>query len=908
MMLSANLVLAIALLYVALLFAVAFAGDRRARMGRLGWLQSPLVYTLSISVYCTSWTFYGAVGSAARNGLEFATIYLGPTLVFVGWWVFLRKIVRIGHVHGITSIADMISSRYGKSPGLAALVTLIAVVGTTPYIALQLRAVTVSFQVIGNAGPDPLSGHPAATPDFRLGFWIAVGMAVFTILFGTRNIDAKERHHGVVAAIALEAVVKLVALIAVGLMVVYGISEGPAEIFARASPEILHSHDVFGPRWVAVTLLSAAAIVCLPREFQVAVVENTDERHLRTASWLFPLYLFLISLFVLPIAIAGLNFLPEGSNPDMFVLTLPMWARQEEIALLAFLGGFSSATSMVIVACIALSTMVSNHLIMPVALRFGWVSLNASGEIRRFLLSSRRASICLMLLLGYLYFRVKGNSDALASIGLISFAGVAQVMPSLVGGLFWRRANADGALAGLAAGALLWAYTLFLPSFGGDFIVSSRVIADGLFGLPLLRPHALFGLDRLDPLMHSLFWSLSLNTLLFVLLSLWREPQPLERLQSTLFVDVFRTPAEAASGLVRRSATTDDLSLLAQRILGSEEATRLFRAASRAQGRGNEAPVANDAFITQLERKLAGSIGAASAHAMISQVVTGETISLDALMKIADETQRVREYSRQLEEKSRQLEATARQLSDANERLTRLDAEKDDFLSQVSHEVRTPMTSIRSFSEILLDSKDLDPAQADRFVRIIHEESIRLTRLLDSILDLSLLERGEAPWQLSRVDPELALENSIRTCQGLAAKAGVRLLSEARARDAVVEADGDRLSQVFINLLSNAIKYNTSSDPWVRVRSRIAGQSYEVLVEDNGPGIRPEERELIFSKFLRGWAHTQTSVSGAGLGLAISWQIMRRLGGSLTLVPGTGTGACFRVALPLATATADTST
>ncbi len=899
-MLSANLVLTIALMYVALLFAVAFVGDRRARTGRLGWLQSPLVYTLSISVYCTSWTFYGAVGSAARNGLEFATIYVGPTLVFVGWWVFLRKIVRIGHVHGITSIADMISSRYGKSPSLAALVTLIAVVGATPYIALQLRAVTVSFQVIGNAGPEPLSGLPAATPDFHLGFWVAAGMAVFTILFGTRNIDAKERHHGVVAAIALEAVVKLVALLAVGLMVIYGISNGPHDIFARASPEILHAHDVFGPRWVAVTLLSAAAIVCLPREFQVTVVENTDERHLRTASWLFPLYLMLISLFVLPIAIAGLSFLPEGSNPDMFVLTLPMWARQESIALLAFLGGFSSATSMVIVTCIALSTMVSNHLIMPVALRLGWVSLNASGEIRRFLLASRRASICLMLLLGFLYFRVKGNSDALASIGLISFAGVAQVMPSLAGGLFWRRANADGALAGLATGSLLWAYTLFLPSFGGDFLVSSKVIADGPFGLSLLRPHALFGLDRLDPLMHSLFWSLSVNTLLFVLLSLVREARPLERLQGTLFVDVFRTPAEAASRLVRRSATTADLSILAQRILGTDEATRLFREAGRAQDAGSRVPLADDAFITLLERKLAGSIGAASAHAMISQVITGETISLDALMKIADETQRVREYSRQLEQKSRELEATARQLRDANERLTRLDAEKDDFLSQVSHEVRTPMTSIRSFSEILLDTRGLDERQAAHFVQVIHAESIRLTRLLDSILDLSLVEHGEAPLKLAPANPEEALESALRTCQGLAAKAAVRLHSEARTHGAIARADADRLNQVFINLISNAIKYNTNPAPWVRVSSRITGGDYEVLVEDNGPGILAEERELIFSKFLRGWAHTQTPAAGAGLGLAISAQIMRRHGGSLTLVSDAAPGACFRVTLPLA--------
>jgi Na+/proline symporter/nitrogen-specific signal transduction histidine kinase len=896
-MLSADLVLPIALLYVALLFAVAFVGDQRARAGRLGWLQSPVVYTLSISIYCTSWTFYGAVGSAARGGLEFATIYLGPTLVFAGWWLLLRKLVRIGHVHGTTSIADMISSRFGKSAPLAALATGIAVVGVTPYIALQLRAVTSSIEVITSASPEDPLGLTRGAAGYDAAFWIAAGMALFTILFGTRNVDAKEQHHGVVAAIALEAVVKLAALLAVGALVVWGICDGVADSFSRAAPRLLHAPDAFGSRWLAITFLSAAAVVCLPRQFQVTVVENSDERHLRTASWLFPLYLFLITLFVLPIAIAGLSLLPKGSNPDMFVLTLPMWAGQNAVALLAFLGGFSSATSMVIVACIALSTMISNHLLMPLAMRFRWVHLNESGEVRRFLLRSRRASICALMLLGFLYFRFSGTGEALAAIGLISFAGVAQFLPSLIGGLYWRNANAAGAIAGLAAGAALWAYTLFLPSLGAGVVFSPELLRDGPFGLALLRPQALFGLSGFDPLVHSLFWSLSVNTLLFVLGSLAREPRPIERLQAALFVDVFRTPAEAASGLIRRSAAAEDLRVLAERILGADEADRLFERAAREQGLEHGPPIANDAFITQLERKLAGSIGAASARAMISEAVTLESIGLDELMQMADETRRAREHSRQLQEKSRQLEAAALQLRDANARLTRLDQEKDDFLSQVSHEVRTPMTSIRSFSQILLEAPGLDPDLSQRYVRIIHDETVRLTRLLDSTLDLSLLERGEAPWSRARIDPEVALDRSLRICQGLAGSR-VRLTSLERAQGVVVEADEDRLCQVFINLISNAIKYNTGDSPQVTVRSALRDGAYEVEIADNGPGIRGEERERIFSKFVRGWAHTQTGASGAGLGLAISGQIMRRLGGTLALVPGEGPGACFRVTLP----------
>ena len=894
-MLSAELILPVALLYVALLFVVAFVGDQRARAGRLGWLQSPVVYTLSISIYCSSWTFYGAVGHAARSGLEFATIYIGPSLIFVGWWALLRKLVRIGHVHGITSIADMISSRYGKSAPLAALVTLVALVAIAPYIALQLRAVTTTFQVIGSAGPEDPSGLPSAAPDFEAAFWIAAGMALFTILFGTRNVDAKEQHHGVVAAIALEAVVKLVALLAVGALVVFGLSDGVADSFARATPELLRTPDDFGQRWVAITALSAIAAVCLPRQFQITVVENAEERHLRTASWLFPLYLLLITLFVLPIAISGLSLLPKGSNPDMFVLTLPMWAGHNAIALLAFLGGFSSATSMVIVACIALSTMISNHLVMPLALRFRWVPQNASGEVRRFLLLARRGGICVTLALGFLYFRLSGTSDALASIGLISFAGVAQFAPALLGGLFWRGANAGGAMAGLAAGTALWAYTLFLPSFGGG-VVPADVLDAGPFGLALLKPHALFGLSGFDPLVHALFWSLSTNVLLYVVVSLLRQPRPIERLQSTLFVDVFRAPAEAASGVIRRTAAASDLSALAQRVLGAEEAARFFERAARDQGLERGPPVPDAAFISQLERKLAGSVGAATARAAISEAVTFETISLDDLMKIADDTRRVAEHSRQLEEKSRQLEAAAMQLRDANARLTRLDQEKDDFLSQVSHEVRTPMTSIRSFSQILLETKTLDPGSAQRFVRIIHDESVRLTRLLDSTLDLSLLERGEALWPRSRIDPEAALASSLLVCQGLGGTR-VSLMSGERASGIAVEANEDRLCQVFINLISNAIKYNTSDRPTVTVSSHAREGVYEVLIADNGPGIQPEDRANLFSRFARGWTRPRNAASGAGLGLAISWQIMRHLGGTLEFVAADGPGACFRVTL-----------
>ncbi len=871
-MLSVDLILGFCVGYVALLFAVAFFVDRWARQGRAGWLSSPVIYTLSISVYCTAWTFYGAVGSAARNGLEFATIYLGPTLVFVGWFWLLRKLVRIGRAHRITSIADLISSRYGKSASIAVLVTLIALIATTPYIALQLQSVTRSYQVI--TGESDGAGTA---------FWIAAGLALFAILFGTRNLDANERHHGVVAAIAVEAVVKLLALIAVGVFVVFGVAGGLDEIFADVPDEVIYgSGDVFGARWLALIFLSAAAIICLPRQFQVTVVENVDERHLATASWLFPLYLFGMSLFIMPIALAGLKYLPAGSDPDLFVLTLPLQEERHELALLAFLGGFSSATSMVIVAAIAVSTMVSNHIVMPILLQFMPASRGVSGDVRSLLLVTRRVSIAFILGLGYLYFRLTGGSDALAAIGLIAFVGVAQFLPSLVGGIFWRGATRTGALTGLAAGFLLWTYTLFLPSFGGDFLLGPEVLRDGPWGIAALRPQALLGLQGWDPLVHALVWSVGVNTLLFLVVSALSEARALDRLQGALFVDAFRASGGETPRFVAGSVTSENLFVLAQRILGSGPARALFDEIARDQGRSGSLPAPTDAAIARLERELSGSIGAASAHAMVGRVAGRESVGMTELIDIADETQRLIVTSRRLSEKSAELERAAHQLREANERLRALDAQKDEFLSQVSHELRTPMTSIRSFSEILLSQDgDVSDAERERFVSIINDESLRLTRLLDEILDISRLEAGTLSLPMGVVEPDGAISAALDTVAGVMRKSGVVVHREPVPDGVRVAANEDRLRQVLINLLSNAIKYNTAPAPEITVQPRTDGNEVTIDVIDNGGGVSRAEAATVFEKFARGSRAARDH--GAGLGLTISRAIMRTMGGDLTL-------------------------
>ena len=889
-MLSFNLLVLVATLYVTFLFLVAFTADRRARAGRLGWLRSPLVYTLSLSIYTTAWTFYGAVGSAVRNGLEFMAIYLGPTLVFVGWWWVLRKLVRIGRTHRITSIADLLSSRYGKSAFLAVIVTLLSVVGSTPYIALQLQSVALSFAAFASGATEG-----SGTPDINAtAFWLAAGLAVFTILFGTRNLDANERHHGVVTAIAVEAIVKLIALLAVGIFVVWGVAQGPSDILLRVKEANISVSTTSGGRWITLLFLSGSAIICLPRMFQVTVVENSDEGHLTTASWAFPLYLFLMSLFVLPIAVMGLAEMPVGSNPDLFVLTLPIAHNQEALAMLAFLGGFSSATSMVIVAAIALATMVSNHIVMPFWLYLRRSRAAVSGDVRNILMLSRRISIAAILALGYGYFRFTGGTGALASIGLIAFTGVAQMLPALLGGLFWRGATRRGAIAGLSAGFFLWGYTLFLPSFGGAWLMSADTLLYGPFGIEMLKPRALFFMRDLDPLVHALFWSMGVNTLIFLVVSLVTFPTPLERLQGVQFVNVF----QHSSGQGQRSSmsvATDDLLVMAQRIMGAESATALFRDAARKQGKEGDLPEPTRDFVDRLEREMAGTVGAATAHAMVGQITDGSTLSVEDLIAVADETAQIMEHTVQLEAKSQELAQTARKLQQANEKLTEISVQKDGFLSQISHELRTPMTSIRAFSEILRDGTDLTDAQSHKYSTIILDESIRLTRLLDEILDLSVLENGQVV--LKRKDGHLStlLDRAISATSSYENARHLTVTRDPAREDVTLSTDLDRLSQVFINLVSNTCKYCDAAAPTLDISVRSDAAQVEIDFCDNGSGIAEKHREIVFEKFSR--LSDASAAGSAGLGLAISREIMRNLGGSITYVPGVGR-AMFRVIFP----------
>jgi len=894
--------------YIGLLFAIAWYADRRARAGR-SVIANPVIYSLSLAVYATAWTFYGSVGRAAQDGVGFLPIYIGPTLMILLWWFVLRKMIRVAKLARITTLADFVASRYGKSALLGGVVTLIAVIGIVPYISLQLKAVASSFQIIFQYPEVTIPDKAANQPILQVtAFYVAMFMALFTIAFGTRQVDVAERHEGMVAAIAFESIVKLVAFLAVGLYVTFGLFDGFGDVFSRAAQRadlaslmVPFAGEGALANWAWMTILSMLAIIFLPRQFQVAVIENVEEKHLKTAVWLFPLYMLAINIFVLPIAFGGLLVFPQGVDPDGFVLTLPMSHHMEGLTLLVFVGGISAATGMVIVETIALSTMVCNHLVMPLLLRWERFGIAKRGDVTGLLLDIRRGAIVVILLLGYLYFVAAGEAYALVSIGLISFAAVAQFAPAFLGGLYWKGATRNGALAGLGAGFAVWFYTLLLPAFAKSRWFGMDVVEYGAFGIELLRPTQLFGLDGLDQITHAMIWSMIANIGAFAVVSLSGRQSVAEQSQATLFVDVFTQTGERGMSW-RTTTSASGLQALLGRFLGPARAAELFLGYASARGLKSVEDLDADAeLLSFAELQLAGTIGAASAHAMVATVAQEVPLGMEEVMTIIDEASHVIAYSHTLEEKQRELEEATASLKAANESLQELDRLKDDFISTVTHELRTPLTSIRAFSEILHDNPDIDEAERHRFLGLIIKESERLTRLINQVLDLAKLESGLAEWQTSDLDLRDIVGEAVGATSQIFRTRHVALESDVPHALPKVAADRDRVMQVLLNLLSNAVKFSPSETGRVSVRVEAEGTCVRVDVQDNGIGISPEHQAGIFDKFRQVGDTLTQKPSGTGLGLAICRQIVARLGGRLWVTSAPGEGSVFSFTLPLAT-------
>ncbi|WP_426059136.1 ATP-binding protein [Hymenobacter sp. B1770] len=928
---SKLLVIAFSFGYLALLFGVAYAAERRSKAHK-SLVSNPYVYALSMAVYCTAWTYYGSVGRAANHGLEFVAIYLGPTLLAPVWWLVLRKIIRICRQQRLTSIADFISARYGKSAALGALVTVVCVLGVVPYIALQIKAIAASFVTMTGSGAG-VEGPAAATALYTTG-----ALAVFTILFGVRSVEATERHEGIVLAVAVESLLKLVAFLVLGLFVTFGLFGGFTDLFdqAAAVPALrqlftLHGAGVTGSGWLTLLILSMSAVLLLPRQFQVSVVENVDEDHLRKAMWLFPLYLIIINIFVLPIAFGGMLRLgSSGIDADTFVLALPLAAGHSWLALLTYLGGISAASSMIIVETIALSVMMSNHLLMPLLVRVPATRPSLQTRwfayLGRVALQSRRLAVVAVLLLAYGYYAEVGKQLPLVNTGLVSFAAVAQFVPAVLGGLYWKGGTRRGATVGLLAGFGIWFYTLVLPTIIGSGKLPVSILTEGIGGLAVLRPFALFGLEGLDYLSHGLFWSWFFNIGLYVGISLAKPPTALELRQADVFVDVFqrRSLAEEVAGWQGLTPFPDVRGLLLG-FLGKKRTNQALRTfATRfpdalplptdgppSAGLPLPAASADPRLLTYAEKLLAGSLGPASARMLVASVAGEEQINYDNVVGILRESQQLLEANRQLQKQSRQLQRLTDELRVAYDQLQALDHRKDEFLYTVTHELRTPLTSIRALAEILADNPELEEEERQRFQLTISREAERLTRLISLVLDLEKFESGQATLERHPVPMAELLDEAVEAVGQLLRDKHIALEVAVPPGLPALPADRDRLMQVLVNLLSNSIKACrpdgsgriklalTYAALPLRTHPDAPAHVITIIIADNGKGIAPGDLHHIFEKFFQARNQTTRKPEGTGLGLAITKKIVDLHHGRMWVESQPDQGATFFVELPV---------
>ncbi|MDI9246804.1 PAS domain-containing hybrid sensor histidine kinase/response regulator [Marinobacter sp. CHS3-4] len=649
-MISAWLLVLISISYISVLFFIAWAGDKYPGLYRRRLVRTH-IYGLSLAVYFTSWTFYGAVGRATQEGLGYLPIYLGPLLIFVFGAPLLRRIIFISKRNNTTSIADFIASRYGKSQSLAALVAIFALIGSVPYIALQLKAISMGFNVLSSGDTSNYVSNLAWNDS---AWYITLALAIFTVLFGTRHLESTEHHRGMIQAVAFESIIKIVAFVAVGLFVGYGLYGGFGDLWQQVSDKNLMgkltTDGIEAPAFITQTLVAMLAIICLPRQFHVMVVENTDHRDFETARWAMPIYLVIASAFVLPIAAAGLlSAEASAADPDILILNLPILAGEQWLAILAFLGGGSAAAAMVIVCSVAISTMISNEIIMPALLKFFRPRMNKRADLSDLLLSIRRIAIFVILLTAYGFYRMAGEDYSLTAFGLLSFAAAAQFGPALVGGILWRNGNYQGAIWGLGLGFLLWGYTLLLPALASTGWLNDTLITNGIGGLSWTRPTALFGLE-LDQISHGIIWSLGVNTATYVLLSLLTRQRVREKIQIASF---FHDPQPRAETVQQQSwqgeVLTSDLQAITDRFMGEERAEAIFRNYERRNAiRLHPQRPASAHLMKFIERQLASVIGASTARVVLESTLTGRDMQIEDVVSIVDEASQAMTFSREL--------------------------------------------------------------------------------------------------------------------------------------------------------------------------------------------------------------------------------------------------------------------
>lgn len=738
---------------------------------------------------------------------------------------------------------------------------------------------------------------------FNVSFYISIALIIFTIIYGTRNVDASEKHPGLIAVVAFESIIKLLVFIVIGIFVCFWVFPSSWDIFERAKPMVGSSPKLFQNlelgvqpiQWFIFVIISALAMLMLPRQFQVAVAENNDERHIDKATWLFPLYLFAINLFVLPIAFAGKLYFDSSVDADTYLLAFPMAVGADWLVLLVLVGGISAATGMVIMETIALTTMISNSIIIPAVLK-GTTQVNPGdhGFYTGVIKNSRRISIVVILAFAFLYENTVGANTSLVSIGMISFAAVAQVAPALLGGLYWKHANRKAATASILTGFSVWAFTLILPSLQHASPVLLWVVENGPWGIEWLKPTALFGFADLDPLSHGVFWSMLCNLMVFISVSIYTQRSESEVLQAELFVDVYLHSNDNGEKSGRRGNTKlGEIRRLLSMFLGQNRSDSLINGYANRHKIALDTEVADFRIVTFVERILSGVIGSSSARMMMGTVNKDEKISFNEIYDLAKESQQFIHLNKELRKKSNDLMKATEELQQANERLKRMDEVKDEFLYTVTHELRTPLTAIRALSEVLYDNPDMDDEAKQHYLDSVITETERMTHLITQVLNLERYESGRQRLNLSSFDMPEMVKQEAKRLNTLAAEKKIQLSISCPDSMLLVRADKDLMGQVLYNLISNGLKYAKSL---VKVQVIAQGNDLVVSVIDDGPGVPKEHRKLIFDKFYQVKHRHLQKPAGSGLGLAISKRVMEMHEGDIWVTDGPnrkGAKFCF---------------
>ncbi len=864
-------------IYLAVLFYIAHWAEKK---GNSKWTNNPYIYTLSLAVYCTAWTYYGSIGVAANSGLSYLPIYLGPIIIAPAWIMILKKIIRISRVNKISSIADFISLRYGNSRFLGAIVTIICLTGIIPYIALQLKAIAETFHIVTQTKISSLLFNDTTT-------YVAIALALFASYYGTRYVDASEKRKGIVTAVAMESVLKLVFFVIIGVYVTFFVFNGFDDIYQKASLlEHFKEKNTIGGlpqaiNWFLLCILSMFAIFLLPRQFQVSVIENNRENHINTAVWLFPLYLLIFNLFVYPIAWGG-NILFDGQsvNSDEYSLLIPQFFNNKTLTVIVFLGGFSAAISMIVVSSIGLSTMVTNNILIPYNL-IGKLKGNEQTISSRKILNTRRISIFSLIILSYFMYRFFGLDYNLVSIGLVAFVIISQLAPAFFGALFWRRGSRLGAVYGILIGFIICIYTLLIPYSIGLSTSNNSFISEGFMGYSLLKPFQLFGLDYLQPIPHALFWSLLFNTIVYFAVSVSFKGNYRERNYAEMFVDINKYITNHENAFIwKGTAYRNDIEKVLIRFLGEDRTKRAMNIFNVKYNVDKNQELADARLIKFSENLLTGHIGTASARILIASVVKEEKITLPEVLKILEESKENIIINKKLTETSNELKEITAKLQNANQSLMVKDKQKDEFLDTVTHELRTPITAIRAASEILHDDDEIPEDLKKQFLQNIISESDRLNRLIDKILDLEKFETGKQTIHPDKHNLVATIEKSIEPLQHLIRNKKIAVHIESQEK-VTAYYDEDRIIQVVTNLISNAIKFCPDDDGLISIQIQSKDDYIYTSVQDNGKGINPNDFEAIFEKFYQSTNQNIKKPVGSGLGLAICKQIIEHHKGKI---------------------------